>query len=180
MLAVVIDLLFIPILLGVLVAYRRERGTIQRFLVLIFVTLMAFFLRDLLRRWLGTVPTWANDLTLVVQLAQGWVTLLLISRLRPVSRWLLRVSAAAFLVSVVLVCAAGSPLPAGVAGVVFGLAAAFGLIASGLLVADARVRTGSARVRLALAALATTEIYTLSLHDALPIFRFDRLRSARG
>jgi signal transduction histidine kinase/CheY-like chemotaxis protein len=155
LLGIVLDLLFVPVLLAVAVACWRERGPVQRDMMLIFGTLAVFFLRDLARRTIGVLPEFPNDVATAVQFAQGWLTLRLLARLRPVPWWLIRASAAGYLVSVALVFAFPTPLPLPVLAVAIGSVACSGAAASVLLAIDAGERSGAARVRLTLAALAT-------------------------
>jgi signal transduction histidine kinase/DNA-binding response OmpR family regulator len=155
MFPIVVDFLFIPLLFGALAAFRRERGPIERDIVLIFTTMAVFFLRDLARRVGWMLPPLLNDVATAIQFAQGWLTLRLLGLLRPVPAWLTRGAATGYFVSVVLVFALPSPLPLAAVAVVVGTLAASGSAAAVLLARDARERTGSARVRLGIAVLAT-------------------------
>jgi signal transduction histidine kinase/DNA-binding response OmpR family regulator len=180
MLAVVVDLLFVPVMVGVLIAYRRDPNPIRRDTTLIFCTLAAFFLRDLLRRIIGDLPLWANDLFSLVQFAQGPLTIRLLARLRPVPKPLLGGVAAAYLATAVVILATGSPLPSPALIVVIVIAAVLGLLAFILLGEAARHRTGSPRVRLALAAAATV-IYAAALAvSAISSFVTDRTDPVRA
>jgi signal transduction histidine kinase/CheY-like chemotaxis protein len=168
---IVIDLLFVPVLLRVLVANWRDRGPIQRDMMWIFVAMGVFFLRDLGRRTIGDLPEFPNDLASTLQFALGILTLRLLSRLRAVPRWIRWGAAGGFLTSVVLVFAYTGRLPIAATVVVLGWLAASCTAASVLLAADARRRTGSHQVRLIIAALATALFAAAVITSA--IGRFD-------
>ena len=155
MFATVIDLLFVPVLVGAVVAYRREPGPIKRDMILIFSAMAVFFLRDFARRADVTLPWLVNAIASAIQISQGWLTLRLLGLLRPVPAWLMRAAAAGYVASVVLVFALPYPLPVAAVAVVVASVAASGAAASVLLWRDVRGRTGSARVRLIIAMLAT-------------------------
>src|SRR5919197_919753 len=111
MVAAVLDGLFLPVLLGVLVGYRSRRDPVQRDVVLIFVAMTVFFVRNLLRQLDVTIPGLANDLSTALLLAQPGLTLRLAGRLRPLPRWLWPPALAGYLAAVAITFGFAPPLP---------------------------------------------------------------------
>jgi signal transduction histidine kinase/CheY-like chemotaxis protein len=176
----VIDLLFVPVLWRVLVANWRNRGPIQRDMLWIFCAMGVFFLRDLGRRTIGDLPEFPDDIASAVQFAQGVLTLRLLARLRAVPRWVSWGSLGSYLVSVVLFFSMSSPLSEAATVFVVATLAASGTAASVLLASDARRRTGSPRVRLLIAAVATATFALAIIANSIGRFDADAAATARS
>src|SRR6266516_1725051 len=135
MVAAVLDALFLPVLVGVLVGYRAGRDPVQRDVLLVFVAMTVFFVRNLIRQLGGTLPALVDDLATTLLLAQPGLTLRLAGRLRPLPRWLWPSALAAYLAAVAVTFAVGTPPPLPAVLVRVGCLTATGLAAP-VLVGD--------------------------------------------
>ena len=180
MITIVIDLLFVPVLLRVLVANWRDRGPIQRDMMWIFVALSVFFLRDLGRRTIGDLPELPNDIASTLQFAVGVLTLRLLSRLRAVPRWVSWGAVGTFLVSVVLTFMYTGQLSIPATIFVLASLAASCTAASFLLAGDARRRTGSHQIRLVIAAIATAVFAVAVITNGIGRFDASAAATARS
>ncbi len=151
----VLDALFLLVLLGVLVAYGRSRDPVQYDVVLIFVAMSAFFVRDLILQSGGSLPAVVGDLFVAMLLTQPVVTVRLLGRLRPLARWMLPAMAVSCGAAQVVVFVQPSPLPLWALLTVTSAMTGNGVAAAMLLIEEARRRPGSPRVRLQLAAAST-------------------------
>jgi signal transduction histidine kinase/CheY-like chemotaxis protein len=146
----------------------RKRDPLARDLCLVFSPLAATFAAQIWTLAVGPLALPVAAVLIIVILAQPVLTLRLVADVRHIPRWLLPVSAIAVAVTaapIVLVIAQNQPAgnPANTLppiAIVGGVAVYFLLeaIAAGYLAVEARRRRGSARVRLAIAALATAAL----------------------
>jgi signal transduction histidine kinase/CheY-like chemotaxis protein len=155
MVAVVLDALFVPILLGVLVAYRRGCDPVQRDVVLVFLAMSVFFFRNLLNELGGTLPAPVGDACTALLLAQPLLTVLLLAQLRALPGWLRPAMLGCYLVELALVFALPSPIPLSGRLVIMVVTPAGGAAAALFLAREAGRRPGSPHARLLLAAVAT-------------------------
>ena len=154
------ELLFALVFLGALITFVRGRDPLAIDLTLIFSGLALVFVLQLVRAAVGELPALLSAPAIGLLLAQPFFTLRLVSRIRSLPRWLLPAAGIAYLVTVIgalalVVVDRKSPL---LPPTVIALIGVFGLtdfIAAGYLVAEAIRRTGAARIRLAVAAIAT-------------------------
>ena len=130
----------------------------------------ALFVLELVRRVVAAPPPIVAVLAIGLLLAQPFLTLRLAAQLGPVPRWLLWAAGLAYVVTTVpfivsTQLSAGQPAGTQQTSLTLVLAAigvfvATELVAAGYLLRHARRRTGSARIRLALAAIATVAFAT--------------------
>src|SRR6266536_3092340 len=144
MVAAVLDALFLPVLVGVLVGYRAGRDPVQRDVLLVFVAMTVFFVRNLIRQLGGTLPALVDDLATTLLLARPGLTLRLAGRLRPLPRWLWPSALAAYLAAVAVTFAVGTPPPLPAVLVRVGCLTATGVAAAVVLAGEARRRFWSA------------------------------------
>jgi len=154
-LALTIELLFALVFLRALVSSARGRDPLGRDVMLVFSAMAGLFMVEVAERILGEPPGLIRSLASLLLLAQPYLTLRLVARLRPV-RLRVRVAAlfayAATAVPMVLLGERASVALMLAAVTVFAVVEA---LAATYLGGEARLRTGSPRVRLAAAALAT-------------------------
>jgi signal transduction histidine kinase/CheY-like chemotaxis protein len=153
-----IEALLALVFAGVLITAIRDRDPLAWDVTLVTFSLGQLLILQLIQAAFGTLPLPITIVAIVLLLAQPVFVLRLVSRFRSVPRWLVPLSALALLATVGLFAVAGqsNSRPAGIALVVeFAIADA---VAAGLLVWEARRRVGSARIRLAIAALSTVAI----------------------
>jgi signal transduction histidine kinase/DNA-binding response OmpR family regulator len=159
-LTVLTELLFVLVFAGALLAVVRGRDPLALDVSLVFVTLGQLFVLDIARRLLGSqnLPAPIVIAVILLLLAQPWLTLRLVSRIRRIPRWLLPVTGLAFLATAVPLAVLGAAIPRPVALGAIGVFMVTDAIAAAYLALEARRRQGSARIRLALAALATASL----------------------
>ena len=151
----VIQVLFGLLFLWAVWVAVRDRDVLARDVALVIAPI-AFLIAMGVIRDLVTLPRWFGMVSLVFLLAQPVFGLKLVSDIRGVPRWLLPVAIAAVaIVSIAVVVTAGSPIALLAIVGVFG---ATELLAAGYLAAEARKRSGAARIRLVIAALATAAL----------------------
>jgi hypothetical protein len=161
------EFLFAVLFLRTLWSYLRHRDPLQRNVTLVFAPCTALFVVAMVRQLggeeyvvsrhidPGSVAFWVTATSTALFLAQPYLTIRLVGRLRRVPKWLDRAALAAFVVSAVLVTL--WPRPLGLLQVLFAVGAfvVVELTAAVLLAVEARTRAGSSRARLATAAAAT-------------------------
>jgi hypothetical protein len=164
-LTVLMELLFLLVLLGALLAVVRGRDPLARDVSLVFLTLGQLFVLDIVRRVLGpeSLPGPIVIAVVLLLLAQPWFTLRLVSRIRPIPRWLLPAAGLAFLATTLPLVVIGAAIPRPLALGAIGVFIVTDALAAGYLALEARRRTGSARIRLAISALATASLATAIL-----------------
>ena len=158
-----IEVVFFLTFVLALADYARKRDLLSLDVVLVFSTTVVFFLLDLASRvgtalgW-GAVPAQANLLAAAWLLAGPLLTLRLASRLGPVPRVVLAGATVAFALPVlafVLISFYGATIPLPLALLIVAVFVSTDLAAAGYLLRHRRRRTGSARMRLFIAAVST-------------------------
>jgi signal transduction histidine kinase/DNA-binding response OmpR family regulator len=146
---------FVVLFLRALTVWVRGRDRLQRDVAMVFAPFMVAFCADLFRLALGNLPQWANAASAVALLAQPYLTLRLVSRLRRVSRALTAAVLIGYLPVVVPLLVLPRPLPlaARLASLIYFLTVE--VITAMLIIGEARLRTGANRARLMIAAGAT-------------------------
>jgi signal transduction histidine kinase/CheY-like chemotaxis protein len=155
MIALVVEFLFALVFVRALVTYLRSRDTLQRDVMLVFGALAAFFVIDVYRQLFGPLPALLSDVTALMVLAQPYLTLRLTARLRSVPRWLRLTALIGYLGTALPYFLLPQPTPRWWVLPTIAVYGVTGAVAAGLLVAEARGRSGSPRVRLGLAAAGT-------------------------
>ena len=155
MIALLNGFLFTLVFARALVAYLRRRDILMRDVMLIFATVASWVAIDLYRREIGQPPPLVADLLVMMSLGQPYLTLRLVTRLRPVPTWLMRMALVAFLATAIPYLFLDSPTPAPWRLTVVGVYGLAGGVAAAFLWAEARRRVGSPRVRLWLASAGT-------------------------
>ncbi|GAA1819678.1 response regulator [Planosporangium flavigriseum] len=154
MVRLLVEALFALVFVQALVAYLRRRDPMQRDVMAVFSAAAMLFLLDLAREFLGEPPRVLRTAALILLLAQPYLTLRLVHRVRPGARSLQVVAFVAFGVSVVPVLMTRQlTLPE-----LLGVLAIFLMgqaTAAVLLAREAGGRTGSPRARFATAAVST-------------------------
>jgi hypothetical protein len=154
MIRLFVEALFALIFAQALVAYLRRRDPVERDVMAVFTAAAMLFALDLLRRFVGEPPQALRVVALVLLIAQPYLTLRLVHRVRPVPRWLRITALIAVLASVVPVASAPQLSLPGLLGVL-GAFVAVQTAAAALLAKESRARTGAPRARFAIAAVAT-------------------------
>jgi signal transduction histidine kinase/CheY-like chemotaxis protein len=155
MIALLNGFLFTLVFARALVVYLRRRDALMRDVMLIFAAMAGWVAIDLYRREIGPAPPLVADLVVMVILGQPYLTLRLVTRLRPVPKWLMRVALVAFLATATPYLFLDSPTPVPWRLTVVGVFGLAGGVAAGFLWAEGRRRIGSPRVRLRLASAGT-------------------------
>src|SRR4051794_19988508 len=147
----VVEVCFAAVFGQALGAYLRRRDDLQRDVMWVFTAMAVVFGLDLWRRFAGPPPLWVQAASSVLLLAQPYLTLRLVARLRLVPRWLLGGTLGGFLLPAgPFVLGAQTPPVMVLAAVAVFVAAE--AVASGFLYVEGRRRSGSPRVRLFAAA----------------------------
>ncbi len=157
-----ISALFLMISVWVSWGCFRRRDPLLRGVMLVFASVGLLFVLALVQLLVGRPPAAVVGLFTALLLGQPFLTLRLVSQLRGVPKWALRIAAAAWLASSIVVVALRPPLPP---LVTWPMIAAFFLVetaAAWLLAAEARRRAGAARTRLWCAS-AGTALFGLAL-----------------
>src|SRR2546430_7525175 len=150
-----IEATFVLVFLRTLVAYLARRDLLQRDVTLVFSAMAVLFVIALVRKFVPSAPVLFDTLASALLLAQPFLTLRLVGRLRRVPRWLMVGAFIGWAVSSGLLVPYGGKLPP--PGVLF-LVAVFvvtELVASRYFVAEGARRSGAPRVRLYSAAIGT-------------------------
>jgi signal transduction histidine kinase/CheY-like chemotaxis protein len=155
MIALLIGFLFTLVFARALVAYLRRRDALMRDVMLVFAAISGLVVIDLYRRLIGPPPTLVADVLVVLILGQPYLTLRLMTRLRRVPKWLTRCALVAFLFSATPYLFINPPTPKLWTLTVVVVYASTGTVAAAFLAAEARRRSGSARVRLWCASVGT-------------------------
>ena len=150
-----IELLFGVLFVASLVDYVRRRDPLSRDLVAVFGAVAALFVLQVVPLVFGATPSWLAAMGTVLLLAQPLFTLGLAARLRPVPRAVRSVALLGYLVTAVPLAVLPRPLPVGLTLAAVAVFVGIELGAAGYLASEARERTGAARFRLSLAAMAT-------------------------
>ncbi len=147
----VIDVLFGVLFLWAVWVAIRDRDVLAADVALVIAPIAVLLAMGVVGD-LVKLPPWVGLATTVFLLAQPVFSLKLVSDIRGLPRWLLPGAIGAVgLVSVAIVLT--SSIPAVLAGI--GIFVVTELVAAAYLVAEARNRSGAARIRLVIAAIAT-------------------------
>ncbi len=150
----VVEVCFAVVFGQALAAYLRRRDALQRDVMWVFTAMAVIFALDVWRRVAGPPPTWVSGASAVLLLAQPFLTLRMVARLRPVPVWLRRGALGGYVITAgPFITGATMPAPLVLAAV-----AVFVTVetaAAGFLYTEARRRSGSPRVRLRAAAAGT-------------------------
>ena len=144
----------------------RDRDVLARDVALVVAPIAVLLAMGIIGD-LVTLPRWIGMVTVVLLLAQPVFGLKLVSDIRGLPRWLLPGAIGAVgLVSVAIIVTAGSPASifAGIA--VFGITE---LLAAAYLAAEARKRSGAARIRLVIAGVATAALAAALLSTVVSV-----------
>src|SRR5256885_6764438 len=152
---ITIEVLFALVFLASLIDYIRRRAVLGRALVAVFGAVSALFVGQFIGLVLGYTPAVVSAASAALILAQPVLTLRLASRLRRIPPVVLRVALIAYLVTAIPLVVLPRPIFVGLTLLAVATFAITEFLAAGYLGAEARRRTGAARVRLALAAAAT-------------------------
>ena len=158
-----IELLFAAVFVGSLVALIRGRDPLALDVTLVFSGLAIIFAVELLTAVVGTLPVAVNAIAITPLLAQPFFTLRLAGHVRSLPRWLLPLAGIAFAATaipflVLTVVGSDSALARPLILAVIVMFVGTETIAAGYLALEARRRVGSARTRLAVAALGTATL----------------------
>ncbi|MEV6844625.1 PAS domain S-box protein [Actinoplanes sp. NPDC051411] len=145
---VLVTALFVLILVWVSWRYLRDRDPLLLDVMAIFAAVAMLFVLAVLSRLIGAPPRPVRGLVSALLLAQPFLTLRLVSRLRPVPRWLLAVVAAGWIVSAVPVLLLPRPLKSLIVWPLVVVFFASESAAAWLFAVEARRRGGAARIRL--------------------------------
>jgi signal transduction histidine kinase/CheY-like chemotaxis protein len=154
-------ILAIQVLFGLLFVWAiwiaiRRRDVLARDVALVLMPIALTLASGPLRAVFGTLPAWFGLATTILLLAQPVFSLQLVDDIRGVSVWLMRTAIAAVVVVSALIVLTNAAVPVVLVGIIVFVITE--IIASVYLAIEARRRSGSARVRLAVAALATASI----------------------
>jgi PAS domain S-box-containing protein len=146
--------LYLMIFVWVSWSYLRRHDPLLRTVMGIWAVMALLFVLGVLRA-IGEPPAAVVASASALLLAQPLLTLRLVSRLRPVPRWLQAAALAGWVSSAVAVLACPLPLPPQIVWPTVIVFFTVELIAAGLLAMEARRRGATARVRLGFAAAGT-------------------------
>jgi hypothetical protein len=138
-----------------LIEYLRRRAPVSRDTMLVFASLAGLFVLELIRTTLGEPPALLTKLATTLLLGQPYLTLRLVAQLRPVSRLVLTAALVGYLLTAVPLFFLTPPLPVVLSLGVIAVFVVTEAVTAALLGGEARRRTGAARVRMTIAALAT-------------------------
>jgi signal transduction histidine kinase/CheY-like chemotaxis protein len=157
----VVEVCFAVVFGQALAAYLRRRDALQRDVMWVFTAMAVIFVLDVWRRVAGPPPAWVGGASAVLLLAQPYLTLRMVARLRPVPVWLRRGALGGYVITAgPFVTGATLPAPLVLSAVAVFVAVQAG--AAGFLYTEARRRSGSPRVRL-FAAAAGTATFALAI-----------------
>ena len=159
-LTVLMEALFALVFVGAVIAAIRGHDPLARDVALVFLTLGQLFVLEIARRVYGTaaLPVPLAAVVVALLLAQPWFTLRLVSRIRPVPSWMLVASAVALIGGALPIAVLGAAQGRIFAPVVVGAFIATDALAAAYFILEARRRVGGARIRLAIAGLATAAL----------------------
>jgi len=164
-LVLVIELLFVLVFAGALVSFLRGRDALAGDVTLVFGALSGLFVLTILRVFVDDPPRIVAQVATALLLAQPALTMRLVSRVREVPLVLRVGSYAVYAGSAVPVLLAAPPFDAWTVWLAVGGFAIVEVVAAGYFVAEARRRTGYARLRLQTAA-ASTALFAAALVSA--------------
>jgi PAS domain S-box-containing protein len=150
-----ITTLFTAVLIWVSWDYARTRDPLLRHVMFVFASVSLLFMLAVIRLLIGEPPLLVAGLFSALLLAQPFLTMRLVSRLRRVPAWALWAAAGAWLATSVPVVLLERPLPALAVWLVVGVFFVVESAAAWLLAGEARRRGGAARIRLWCAAAGT-------------------------
>jgi len=156
-----LPILAIQLLFGLLFLWSvwvaiRHRDALARDVALVFAPIALLLGVGVLGDWVGDLPGWLGLASTLFLLAQPVFSLKLVSDIRGLPAWLLPLASAGVVVTSALILLSGAALLVSV--VALAIFVVTELVAAGYLVAEARRRSGAARARLAVAALATAAV----------------------
>src|SRR5207247_5308181 len=159
-LTVLMEALFALVFVGAVIAAIRGHDPLARDVALVFLTLGQLFVLEVARRVYGSaaLPVPLAAVVVVLLLAQPWFTLRLVSRIRPEPSWVLVASAVALIGGALPIAVLGAAQGRIFAPVVVGAFIATDTLAAAYFILEARRRVGGARIRLAIAGLATAAL----------------------
>jgi signal transduction histidine kinase/DNA-binding response OmpR family regulator len=155
MITLVAEFLFAVIFLRALAGYLRSQDPLQRDVMLVFTAVAGLFVIDMARRLGAEVPQAVVVASTALLVAQPYLTLRMVAHLRPHPRWLRITALVLYALTAIPTLLLPRPLSPWFVLVLVGVFAATELVAAGFLAAERQRRTGSARVRLGIAAWAT-------------------------
>ncbi|OLB79379.1 MAG: hypothetical protein AUI14_10500 [Actinobacteria bacterium 13_2_20CM_2_71_6] len=150
-----IEALFVLVFVRALAAYVVRRDPLQRDVTLVFTAMAVLFVIALVRTFIPHAPRLVDIVATVLLLAQPYLTLRLVARLRRVPRWLMWAALVGWLVSSAPIVPYGAPLPPLAVLLLVVVFVVTEIVASGYFLAEAVRRAGAPRVRMLGAALAT-------------------------
>ena len=150
-----IEALFMLVFARTLAGYLARRDPLQRDVTLVFASIAVLFVTALVRAVIHATPALFDTLASAFLLAQPFLTLRLVARLRRVPRWLVVLAFAGWAASTALLVPFGAKLPPWGVLVVVVTFVATELVASGYFLAEAARRVAAPRFRLACAGAAT-------------------------
>jgi len=156
LLTLTVELPFALVFLRALASYVRQRDPLGRDVTLVFSAMAALFVLKVTQEIFGEPPVLVRNLAALLLLAQPYLTLRLVARLRVVRRRTLFAALAAYAVTAVPTILAGPRAPAALTLAAVTVFAVTETLAARHLRQEAGRRAGSPRVRLAAAAGATT------------------------
>ncbi|GID94571.1 hypothetical protein Adi01nite_39830 [Amorphoplanes digitatis] len=150
-----ITALYVMVFVWTLVTYLRRRDPLLRDLVWIFAAMSMIFVLRAVRVTYAEPPWQVVSVLVIIIAGQPFLTLRLVSRLRPVSAWLLGAGAAVWIAGAVQIIFLPSSQPSRATWELTALVFALDAIAATLLAREGRKRGGAARTRLWCAAAGT-------------------------
>ena len=159
----IVELSFAAVFLGALVALVRGRDPLALDLTLVFSGFAAIFALQLVAAVTGPLPPVFGIVSIVLLFAQPFFALRLAGHVRSLPAWLVPAAGIAYLATIVPVLAIGilaptSPVIGPLVLLIVGVFVITDMVAAGYFALEAQRRVGSARIRLALAALGTAAL----------------------
>ncbi|MFI5893515.1 PAS domain S-box protein [Actinoplanes sp. NPDC051513] len=145
---VLVTALFVLILVWVSWRYLRDRDPLLLDVMAIFAAVGMLFVLAVFSRVVGEPPRPTRGLVSALLLAQPYLTLRLVRRLRPVPRWLIAAVAVGWILSAIPVLVLPRPLPSVIIWPCVIVFFAGETTAAWLFAKEARRRGGAARTRL--------------------------------
>jgi signal transduction histidine kinase/CheY-like chemotaxis protein len=139
------------------VAVRRH-DALARDVVLVFTPITLLLAAGVVRQVVGPLPGWVSAVTTLFLLAQPVFSVKLVSDIRVLPRGTVKLAAAAFVASAVALVLGAREFPALVYVAAIAVFIVTELVAAAYLIAEAAGRSGAARIRLVVAAVATAAV----------------------
>jgi signal transduction histidine kinase/DNA-binding response OmpR family regulator len=155
LLTFLIELLFAAVFVAALITFLRKRDPLSRDLMLVFSALAVLFVLEVAERLGVQPPAAVASAAAALLLAQPFLTLRLVARVRPVSRWLLLAALAAWAGTALPLVALGESAPRALTLAAVAVFVITELVAAVFFAWEAGRRIGAARVRMVMAGLAT-------------------------